>query len=261
MTFTHILATRPRQASLELANLLKPLGLKTVVQPAFDYRETKLRSEQPDDFEKLSNSPASDLLIFNSPRSVEFGLAQLPPEIVGRMTVAAIGPSTAQALSRAGVRVGLVPKAGYTSEDLLESLAASAIAVVPGNSQAWIVAAPGGRKKLQQGLEEQGWICRILFAYRAQPAELDKEVLGSLQDARGVLTIWTSSNSMKSLSQRLSPSAWFQLCQGDWLVVSERLRRLARAYGPARIHLAAGPDNASIAAGVRTIINESKHRG
>jgi len=75
--------------------------------------------------------------------------------------------------------------------------------------------------------------------------------LAALQDASGVLSIWTSGNAMKALSQRLPPATWFQLCQGDWLVISERLKRLARAYGPARIHVASGPGNADLLSSIR----------
>ena len=77
--------------------------------------------------------------------------------------------------------------------------------------------------------------------------------MNRLGDAKSVLAVWTSANAMKSLSQRLPPAAWFKVCQGEWVVISGRLQRLARAYGPGRIHLAAGPDNASIVSAVRAL--------
>jgi hypothetical protein len=92
------------------------------------------------------------------------------------------------------------------------------------------------------------------MAYRSEPAELDKQELGKLAGASGVLSVWTSANAMKALSQRLQPSAWFPLCQGDWLVISDRLRRLARAYGPARIHVSNGPGNKELFSAIRNLV-------
>ena len=164
----------------------------------------------------------------------------------------AVGPATAQALNDAGYRVGIRAAKGYTSEALLETLSAG-----PGLAQdlpqAFILAAPGGRKKLLKGLKELGWNSRLLHVYRSEPATLDRDQLKRLGDADKVLTVWTSANAMKSLSQRLPPAAWFRVCQGEWVVISKRLQRLARAYGPGRIHLAAGPDNASIVSAVRAL--------
>jgi len=59
---------------------------------------------------------------------------------------------------------------------------------------------------------------------------------------------------MNALSQRLPPAAWFRICRGEWLVISERLRRLARAYGPSEIHLAGGPGNVALLASIRGLL-------
>ena len=59
---------------------------------------------------------------------------------------------------------------------------------------------------------------------------------------------------MKALSQRLPPASWFRICQGEWLVISDRLQRLARAYGPANVHLAGGPGNPAILAAIRSLL-------
>ena len=122
-----------------------------------------------------------------------------------------------------------------------------------GASTAFIVAAPGGRTALAEALAEQGRSVHTLLVYRSEPAGIDRTALAQLNEADGILTVWTSANAMNALSQRLPPATWFRICQGEWLVISERLRRLARAYGPARIHLAGGPGNEAILAAVRTL--------
>jgi len=251
MKFSHVLISRPRRESIELAAMLEPLGLQSVIQPAFSFLPQDARSLQPEVFAELEMAGSDSLLVFTSPRSVTHGIPQLPEGLLFRARVAAIGPATARALAEVGVRVNVVPARGFTSEDLLESLSGQVAGSSSAPPFAFIMAAPGGRQKLLEGLTKSGWQSRLVEVYKPEPSDLDKAALAALQDASGILCIWTSGNAMKALSQRLPPATWFQLCQGDWLVISERLKRLARAYGPARIHLASGPGNADLLSSIR----------
>ena len=251
MNFSHVFLTRPEPQGGELAAMLEPLGLVPVVQAAFSYESVDAREAQAGDYAALEDAGSSDLVLFTSPRAVAHGLPQVPSGVLSRARILAIGPSTAKALAEAGVRVGARPGEGYTSEDLLEALGSE---MRPSeHSRAFIMAAPGGRNKLAKGLGKMGWEDRTLMVYRTEPAPLDREALGRLENAEGILSVWTSGNAMKALSQRLPPRVWFRLCQGEWLVISERLKRLARAYGPAGIHLSGGPDNHAIFAAVRNL--------
>ena len=74
----HVLLTRPRPESEALAALLDPLGLEPVILPAFDYLGQELPVSQPEDFASLSQATEADLIVFTSPRAVQFGLPQLP---------------------------------------------------------------------------------------------------------------------------------------------------------------------------------------
>lgn len=254
MTFSHVFISRPQREAEELAAMLAPLGLQTIVQPAFDFVPLDARREDPDTCAELESATASDLVVFTSPRAVTHGLAQLPREVLLRARVAAIGPATASALSAAGVRVGISSASGFTSEALLEALAAESATASGHRNRAFVLAAPAGRQVLVEGLTRQGWQAKLLFVYRSEPAELDRAALALLEDATGVLSVWTSGNTMDALAKRLPPATWFRLCEGDWLVISERLQRLARAYGPSRIHLASGPDNGAIVAAIRSML-------
>lgn len=254
MAFTHVFISRPRKESEELASMLAPLGLKPVVQPAFNYFPLDCRIAQKKKFEEMVGSGTDSLVIFTSPRSVAHGLTQLPQNLLFQARVAAIGPATAKALGDAGIRVTITPRTGYTSEALLETLSEETPNRIAQASRAFIIAAPGGRKKLLDGLARQGWKVRLIKVYKPEPADLDKQALSALKEASGVLSVWTSANAMKGLSHRLPPATWFQLCQGDWLVISERLRRLSRAYGPERIHLCAGPGNRDLLNSIRGLV-------
>lgn len=246
---SHVFSTRPREKSEELADLLRPMGIETIIQPAFEYVQRSLADHQGDDLAALSAAGSRALVIFTSPRAVWYGLAQLPADALWQARKAAIGPATAHALKKGGSRVDLVPERGYTSEALLRELAKNKGRF----ERVFIVAAPGGRTKLADSLAAQyGPVCTLL-AYRGEPAAIDKEALARLERAERLVTVWTSGNAMKSLSQRLPPGSWFRICRSEWMVISDRLLRLARAYSPARVHVSRGPGNADIVEALRDL--------
>lgn len=260
MRFSHVFVTRPRLESEELAAMLTPLGLRVVVQPAFDFRSCDVASEQPEVLADLGGAKVPHLLIFTSTRAVEFGLAQLPRELLKQQKIAAIGPTTANALSAAGVFVNVRPASGFTSEALLDSLAKDSSGLISPQKSAVILAAPGGRRKMEEGLTGLGWAVQTLMVYSRANVELDKQALAELKEAAGVFSVWTSGNTMKALSQRLSPATWFEICAGEWLVISNRLKRLARAYGPMKIHQSPGPTNSDLFSAVRAVVTTSSSR-
>ena len=234
--------------------MLAPLGLQTVVQPAFDYVALDAYKADPETCAELESSAAGDVVIFTSPRAVTHGLSQLPRETLLRLKIAAIGPATTSALAAAGIPVAIASAEGFTSEDLLASLADQPASRSGRPGRAFVLAAPGGRQALVEGLRKQGWQARTLMVYQSEPVGLDQDALALLQDATGLLAVWTSGNAMNALSQRLPPATWFRICQGEWLVISARLQRLARAYGPRRVHLSDGPGNPAIQSAVRALL-------
>ncbi|MBT8056466.1 MAG: uroporphyrinogen-III synthase [Xanthomonadales bacterium] len=251
MKASHAFLTRPRDESTALAARIEPLGLEAVIQPAFRFVPVDAGAEQPEDTEALAGAGSRDLLLFTSPRAVEHGLPQVSRDALSRLRIAAIGPATARALARSGVRTSLQAASGYTSEDLLQTLGQE-LKQDSGGS-AFILAAPRGRIALAEGLEKMGLAVRTLMVYRAEAEPLDREALSRLDSARDVLSVWTSANAMRALAQRLPPATWFRICQGEWLVISDRLARLARAYGPSDVHLATGPGNDALVSSIRNL--------
>jgi uroporphyrinogen-III synthase len=237
-----------------LAALLAPLGVRVVQQPAFDFQELDVAAGQPGLLAELESGDVPHLLVFTSTRAVSFGLAQLPPGLTLRCKVAAIGPATSRALEAAGVSVSVRPSSGFTSEALLQTLKSDTSGFISPGKSALILTAPGGRRKLEEGLAGLGWTTQMLMVYKRENAAMDKREIENLKEAAGILSVWTSANAMKSLSQRLPPADWFRLCQGEWLVISDRLKRLARAYGPAEIHLSPGPTNSDIFTAIRGLV-------
>jgi len=254
MRFSHVFLTRPRSESGDLAAMLAPLGMQAVIQPAFDFLQRDAAASQPAVMAALESGELAPLLIFTSPRAVQFGLGQLPGGLTRRVKVAAIGPATARALEAAGVTVTVRPSSEYTSEALLGTLQQDSAGFMSAGRSALILAAPGGRRKLAEGLSERNWTTQMLMVYERKNASLNKQELGKLQEAERIISVWTSTNAMKSLSQRLPPASWFRLCQGEWLVISNRLKRLARAYGPSDIHLSPGPSNSDLFTAIRGLV-------
>ncbi len=252
MNYSHILITRPRQEALELADLLAPTQAEIIILPAHTFHAVKLRPDQVAQLQTGLAQPGPGLLIFTSPRAVEFGLSQLPPDAVRRARIAAIGPATAALLQQAGIEVSIQPRQGYTSEDLIKEL----VLAPPGAGMAatvFVLAAPGGRTLIRDSLQAIGYSAHTLVVYESKPAALDAVALSAIEQARFILSVWTSANAMTALAQRVPAACWRQLRTGEWLVISDRLVELARSYNPAKIHTSCGPANKDIAAAVRTL--------
>jgi len=122
---------------------------RIIVMPAYDFHERMLFADQISGLQRAADGPQAPLLVFTSPRSVEFGLGQVPPDVLAGAQVAAIGPSTARLLEASGICVNIRPQRGYTSEDLLESLSRQEKANGRQPRPAFILTAPGGRTTMK----------------------------------------------------------------------------------------------------------------
>ncbi len=112
-----IIVTRSRAQAGALATALEEHGATVIECPAIEIHDPADRAP----LERAAREAGSyDLLIFASANAVERFLACKPAAIVGK--IGAVGPATANALTRAGLHVDFVPKR-YVAEGLLESLA------------------------------------------------------------------------------------------------------------------------------------------
>jgi uroporphyrinogen-III synthase len=261
--YSHVLITRPlpeaNDLSARLTPLMNSLGMKSLVQPAQTFTRLPLGEEEKFELRDISEPGESpglvpELIIFSSPRAVEFGLEQIPSECLRRFTLAAMGPATASSLAKAGYRVDVNAEGPHDSEAMLAALLNRFGKTGIEGAMAYVVAAEGGRKDLSNWLKDRGCRVRFLFVYARGQAELDDSVMSEILVSTRVLTVWTSGNAINTLSQKMPPAAWFKLCQGEWLVISKRLQRLARAFRPAAIHLSAGPSNDELVAAVRNLV-------
>lgn len=249
MLFDLLLITRPLAEAQQLALQLADLPLKMVIQPAHEFKAATINSVKLERLQQSVTAKPSPLLVFTSPRAVQFALLQLPAELLAACQLAAIGPASAVALQAAGLESVIQASSGYTSEDLLQRLDETPLKA----DKAWIVAAAGGRSALLEGLQQRGIDAEPLLVYRRSAAPVSVENIRQLQQGGKILSLWSGENAMKQLAASLSASAWQHVCAGEWLVVSQRLAEVAAAFQPAAVHLSGGPGNEQLATAIRRI--------
>ena len=164
---------------------------------------------------------AADWIIFISPNAVQHGLEHVRPLIDAGAQVAAIGPTTARALSAAGIRQPLSARDGFDSESMLRLSVFRNLDDV----RIIIVRGVGGRSLLIDELAARGARVSVFEVYRRDRPTLSPEQVQYLETrwAQGVvavttcLSVATLDNLMTLLTTRcqrmfmvtpmLSPSA------------------------------------------------------
>jgi uroporphyrinogen III methyltransferase / synthase len=190
-----VLVTRPRPQVARLAALLEEYGAEVVALPT-------IRLEPPDDWRPL-DAAIADLgrfgwVVFTSANGVAAFRDRL--QAAGRdagalagARVAAIGPETAEALRRAGVRPEVVP-AEYRAEGLVEALGPRLSA----DAEVLLVRAAEAREVLPRGLRERGARVTVAPAYRTVPAaEGADQARGLLEAGRVDVVTFTSSSTVR----------------------------------------------------------------
>ena len=107
-----------------------------------------------------------DWVLFTSQAAVSFVLARLPNQrfpAALRAKVAAVGPTTAQAIERGGGRVELLP------EDSRQEGLVEALRLVPAGSRLLLPVAAGARTLLAESLRTRGCVVDVVTVYRAMP--------------------------------------------------------------------------------------------
>jgi len=218
--------TRPEQQAMPLCRLLEAQGASTLrlaaidIKPCGDPGEARVRIGALDAF---------GLIIFTSANAVRFGHSLL--ERRGDLTLAAIGPATARALSGCGYDVSVRPQQGFTSEALLadpklQTLTAQRILLIKGAD---------GRAMLEQELMRRGADVMAVDVYErmaATPSALElAAVQAELTAGRLHVVTATSLDVGKCLLEIVPPELRVQLQTAHWLVPGERVAAALREYG------------------------------
>lgn len=233
---THVLITRPLEASRQLAEQLDAHALFPIVMPMYTF---SARDPSADIESAWSGKKKRKLAVFTSPRAVEFGLSFiLPNDRLDDLEIAVVGSATRATLEQSGYPVHIQASTGFTSEDLLK---AAELSKDPGT--AVIFCAPGGRDALENGLTRLGWETTKAMVYERVPLKPDSKQLDLIRSAHDLVSIWTSISSLKLAEQYLPRDVWGKILVSLALVISDRIRHHLVQLGASRVDLADGPGN------------------
>jgi len=248
---THVLVTRPLEASQQLAAELDALGLSSIAMPLYTFAARPAGSEMQ---AALSSAAARKLAVFTSPRAVQFGLSHLPPDQINNLEFAVVGSATGAKLESSGYKVHLQARKGFTSEDLLQ---VPELLSAPG--EAIIFCAPGGRKTLARGLGDLGWKVTQAMVYERIPLAPRPGQIEALSNAENLLSVWTSISALKLAEETLPANAWEKVLASPALVISARIQHHLRQLGASRVELADGPGNPALLESILRMTGPQKH--
>ena len=169
-----VVVTRAREQASELRERLAALGATVLELPA-------IRIE-PVDF-VLPDLAAFGWVVFTSANGVDaffdrgLAAAGLDARALAPVRIAAIGPGTAGALARRGLRADLVPER-FVAESLLAAFPA-------GTGRVLLARAETARDVLPDGLAAKGYEVEVLAVYRTEAAPPDADDVGAPGCGRG----------------------------------------------------------------------------
>ncbi|MBI2460186.1 MAG: uroporphyrinogen-III synthase [Candidatus Rokubacteria bacterium] len=207
-----VVVTRPRAEAARLAELLQAYGAEVEVVPT-------IRLEPPDSWEPLDRAldrlSEYDWVVFTSANGAAAVRARLAATgrdggALAGSRVAAIGPRTAEALRRWGVRVELIP-GEFRAEALVETLRPH---VAPG-MRVLIPRAQEARELLPEALRALGASVTVAPAYRTVVGEEGIECLRALLEAGRVdVVTFTSSSTVRNFMALFSTDQLPRLLRG-----------------------------------------------
>jgi uroporphyrinogen-III synthase len=122
----------------------------------------------------------------------------LDARALARVRIAAIGPGTANALTRRGVRADLVPER-FVAESLLDAFPAP----TADGERVVIARAEHARDVLPEGLSARGYTVEVLPVYRTVAATPDADDLARVKSGAVDAITFTSSSTVTSFCDAL----------------------------------------------------------
>ncbi len=199
-----ILLPRALEQSRATAEAVRERGAEPVVAPAIAI------ADPPDlgRFEAaLGELDAYDWVLFTSANGVQrtfAGLERLARDAraFGKALIGAIGPKTAEALARHGIKADLVADE-YVGEELARSV------IAKGARRVLLLRALKAREALPEALRQSGIELDVVAAYQTLPSpEASSGRLSSLVEKREVdVVLFTSSSTVETLCDALGHDA------------------------------------------------------
>jgi uroporphyrinogen III methyltransferase/synthase len=203
-----IVVTRAREQASGLRARLLALGAEVVELPAIEVKPLEFELPELSDYGWVVLTSANGVdAVFTR------GLlaAGRDARALAGVKVAAIGPGTAAALARFGVRADLVPER-FVAESLLAAFPGPA---APGE-RVLIARAEQARDVLPDGLRAKGYAVDVVAVYRTVTAEPDPAELARVRNGEFDALTFTSSSTVDNFCRLVGPID----SPGDPIVVS-----------------------------------------
>lgn len=191
LTGKRILVTRPRAQAADLCDKLSAVGAQPIIFPTIEISPL-------DDYSSLDRAIAQlkqyHWIIFTSVNGVNAFWKRLnivetdSHRPLQHVKVAAIGPATARALQKNGVRAELIPDE-YVAEAILEKIGDVK------DKRILLPHADIAREALAIELTKRGAVIHDVAAYRTLPSVIDPNGIAELQRGVDVITFTSSSTA------------------------------------------------------------------
>ncbi len=191
-----VVVTRAREQSGELIAMFEGAGAEVVSAPAI---ETVPPQDCSGLDEGIKNLSSYDYAVFTSANSVKFLLlrmAELGKEAgeLRRLRIVSVGPKTAQALERSGLKVDIVPDE-FVAEGAVSALLGEDI----GGKRFFYPRAEKARDALPEALRKAGAVVDVAAAYRTvAPDGLAGIIKDALAGGKPAVITFTSSSTVKN---------------------------------------------------------------
>jgi uroporphyrinogen III methyltransferase/synthase len=211
-----VLVTRPRHQAGDLVRRLEELGAVPVLLPAVEIRE-------PADWgpvdRALADLPRYQWLVFTSANGVHALLRRLRQtgrdlRALGGVSLAVIGPGTAEALRAYHLEPDLVP-AEFRSEALAAALKERAA-----GQRVLLARADRGRDVLRQELAAVAEVDQVAVYSQVDAVEAAPEVMDQWRAGEIAYVTLTSSNIARALLRALDPACRARVEAGDVKLVT-----------------------------------------
>lgn len=218
-----VVVTRPRGQAEELCAALRGPGIEVHAVPCLEIVPEPVDAAMQ---ERARAVRHAEWWIFTSPNAVAWGLPLLPWHDTGRdgPQLAAVGETTARALTNHGLGPVLHPGGDATSEGLLER---PELARVRGK-RVMIATGVGGRGEIARELRARGAEVEELAVYRRHPpaAEELQKAIERLPAAGARVLVATSAEALNAFASVASGRRWLTgatvVCPGERIAAEAR---------------------------------------
>jgi uroporphyrinogen-III synthase len=235
-----VLITRPEHQSANLGAMLSAEGFSPVFYPTIDIQPIELSHSE---LKKLQRCADYDYLIFVSTNAViqADNLVKNQWTLTDN-TVVAIGPKTAEALKKVGLKPTIVCDKPFNSERLLNQLPDTLK-----QTTCLIIKGQAGRTLLAEQLRQRGMSVESIDVYkRAQPSAQPR-----LDIEPPTFITLTSQLALDNLFQMLLPEMAHIKHQSIFVVFSQRIAQHAKNLGCQQIIISHEASDSGLVSAIR----------